>query len=368
MRISESSFTSAQLSFVQDFLTRPGLRYVYGRTLEAASIAKHVNIDGYIDDFTKDKTFNGLPCLTLDEVPASARIVSTVIQAFANSAIERLQARKLNFIDYFAFKAISGLSLREIPYWIGAKEHFQANRSAYSRLYEKLADNESRTTFEHVLNFRLNHDLGEMKSFKANLEGMYFEPFLTIPRKGAVFFDIGSFDGRNSQHFAELYPEMDLAILFEPIPAQARELEEKFKNQAKFRVFDLAIADEDGQVMFSVNSTASHLSKDGSGILVKTTRLDSFCTSYEIVPDLIKMDIEGSELLALNGAIKTIQENHPNLAISVYHNASHLTDAFALIDDLNPDYRYYLRHYTEGYTETVLFAIPDSSELARYTS
>jgi FkbM family methyltransferase len=358
MRISEPSFTSAQLNFVQDFLTKPGFRYVYGRTQEAASIAKHVDIDGYIDDFTKDETFDGLPCLRLDDVPASARIISTVIQAFANAAIEKLQARKLSFIDYFAFKAISGLPLREIPYWIGANEHFQANRSAYSRLYEKLADEESRTTFEHVLNFRLNHDLGEMKSFKANLKGMYFEPFLTVPRKGAVFFDIGSFDGYNSQHFAELYPEMDLAILFEPIPMQARELEEKFKDKAKFRVFDLAISDGDGQVMFSVNSTASHLSKDGSGISVKTARLDSFCTSHELIPDMIKMDIEGSELLALNGATKTIQKNRPNLAISVYHNASHLTDAFSLIDGLNPAYKYYLRHYTEGYTETVLFAVP----------
>ena len=358
MRISDPSFTAEQVGFVRDFLARPGLRYVYGRTQEGASIADRIAIDGFIDDFTSDTTFNGLPCLRLHDVPASARVVSTVIQAFANAAIKKLQERGLSFVDYFAFKAISGLPLREIPYWVGAKAHFEENRLAYSTLYAKLADDESRVTFERVLNFRLNHDLNEMRSFTANLKGMYFEPFLTVPAEGAVFFDVGSFDGYNSAHFAELYPAMKLALLFEPIPTQARLLAEKFKGLPKFRVFDLAISDEDGNVMFSVNSTASHLSKDGSGISVKTARLDSFCAQHDYIPDLIKMDIEGSEIRALAGATETIRKHRPNLAVSVYHNASHLTDAFALIDRLNPDYKYYLRHYTEGYTETVLFAVP----------
>lgn len=357
MRISAPSFTAEQVGFVRDFLARPGLRYVYGRTQEGASLADLVAIDGFIDDFTSDTTFNGLPCVRLNDVPESARVVSTVIQAFANAAIKKLQDRNLSYADYFAFKAISGLPLKEIPYWVGAQPHFDANRSAYSTLYSKLADDESRVTFERVLNFRLNHDLNEMSSFTANLKGMYFEPFLTVPREGAVFFDVGSFDGYNSAHFAQLYPAMKLALLFEPIPAQAQLLMEKFHGQPRFRVFDLAISDEDGTVMFNVNSTASHLSKDGSGIAVKTARLDTFCGQYGYVPDLIKMDIEGSEIRALTGAAETIRTHRPNLAVSVYHNVSHLTDAFALIDRLNPGYKYYLRHYTEGYTETVLFAV-----------
>ena len=357
MRISPPTFSAAQNEFVRDFLSRPGKRYLYGRTLEAASISKLIPIDGFIDDFTTDTMHLGLPCIKLDLVPDDARVISTVVQAFANAAMNKLRERRLNFIDYFAFKALSKLPLREIPYWEGAQAHFETNKPKYLQLYEQLADQQSKDVLERVINFRLNQDIGEMDIFTANLKGMYFEPFLNIPKYGAIFFDVGAFDGYNSMHFFQMYPEMSKAILFEPVPEQAIAVREKIRDLANFEIFDLAVSDEDGELMFSVNSTASRVSNDGSGITVKTCRLDTFCESRDFRPDMIKMDIEGSEIKALLGAQMTIQKCKPNLAISVYHNVSHLTEAFEIISRLNPDYKYYIRHYTEGYTETVLFAV-----------
>lgn len=357
MRISKPSFSGAQKEFVRDFISRPGQRYLYGRTLEAESISKVVSIDGFIDDFTADESYLDLPCIRLSQVPENARIISTVVQAFANAALNKLRERRLDFIDYFAFKALANLALKDIPYWEGAHTHFEKNKLAYLQLYEHLADIQSKDTFEHILNFRLNHDLSEMRDFTANLKGMYFEPFLTIPKVGAVFFDVGSFDGYNSLHFSELYPEMGMALLFEPVPEQAAAIRDNVRNFTKFQVFEVAVTDEDGDLKFSVNSTASRISEDDTGITVRTSRLDTFCENHGVFPDMIKMDIEGSEIKALLGAQNTIRKHKPNLAISVYHNASHLTDAFNIILALNPDYKFYIRHYTEGYTETVLFAV-----------
>ena len=69
------------------------------------------------------------------------------------------------------------------------------------------------------------------------------------------------------------------------------------------------------------------------------------------------MDIEGAELLALNGAIETIKKFKPKLAIAIYHSMSDFISIPKWIDDLNLGYKLYLDHYTIHTEETILYAI-----------
>lgn len=358
MNINKTSFSEQQQAAVKNFLLNSGNRYVYGRTNEAKSVAALLDIDGFIDDFTQEKTFLGKPVLKLSELPENACVLSTVVQAFAISALKKLEASGHTFVDYFAFKVLSGLALPEIPYWIGAKEHFASNTQDYQAVFDALSDDESRDVFNRLLSFRLNYDISQMYCFTANLQGMYFEPFLNVQSASPVFYDVGAFDGYNSDHFARLYPTMHSAVLFEPIPDQAERLREKYRNDNRFAVHELALSDHEGEVKFSVNSTASRITDGGEGISIRASTLDLFFKNSGLRPDILKMDIEGAEIGALRGARNLIRETTPNLAVSIYHAASHLTEAFRLISSLHPRYKYYLRHYTEGYTETVLFAVP----------
>ncbi len=57
-------------------------------------------------------------------------------------------------------------------------------------------------------------------------------------------------------------------------------------------------------------------------------------------PTFISMDIEGSELEALEGAEETIRESRPDLAICVYHSPNHLWDVPLYLDGLGLGYRY----------------------------
>ncbi len=70
------------------------------------------------------------------------------------------------------------------------------------------------------------------------------------------------------------------------------------------------------------------------------------------------MDIEGAEFEALKGASGIIRKHQPKLAISVYHKASDYWEIPELIFSIRNDYKLYLRHYTEGIAETVMFFIP----------
>lgn len=71
----------------------------------------------------------------------------------------------------------------------------------------------------------------------------------------------------------------------------------------------------------------------------------------------IKLDVEGSEMAALEGASESIRRWKPKLAVSVYHKPEDLWTLASYIIELNPNYNLYLRHYTTCNYETVLYAI-----------
>lgn len=68
----------------------------------------------------------------------------------------------------------------------------------------------------------------------------------------------------------------------------------------------------------------------------------------------IKMDIEGSELAALEGAAGLIRRNRPYMAICIYHRKNDLINIPLYIKSLVSEYSFYLR----GGFHTILWAIP----------
>jgi len=69
------------------------------------------------------------------------------------------------------------------------------------------------------------------------------------------------------------------------------------------------------------------------------------------------MDVEGHELKVLEGAHETIQAFKPSLALSAYHRGDDLVELPKFLLQLNPNYRFYLRHCGPGWPETVLYSV-----------
>jgi hypothetical protein len=63
-------------------------------------------------------------------------------------------------------------------------------------------------------------------------------------------------------------------------------------------------------------------------------------------------------LKALDGARRHIERDHPKLAIAVYHRASDFWKIPEFILGIHKDYQVYLRHYTEGWIETLMYFVP----------
>lgn len=72
--------------------------------------------------------------------------------------------------------------------------------------------------------------------------------------------------------------------------------------------------------------------------------------------DFIKLDVEGSELAALRGAVSSLHRFRPKLAISIYHRPNDFFELCDFVHDLGLGYSFYLDHYTIHGEETVLYA------------
>jgi len=93
--------------------------------------------------------------------------------------------------------------------------------------------------------------------------------------------------------------------------------------------------------------------------VVRTISIDDHVEREELGRvNFIKMDIEGAELSALQGAEATLRRFRPKLAISVYHNLSDFWKIPQYLNSLNLGYRFHLRHFTIHAEESVLFACP----------
>lgn len=71
---------------------------------------------------------------------------------------------------------------------------------------------------------------------------------------------------------------------------------------------------------------------------------------------LVKLDVEGAELQALEGARATIDRWRPSLAVSIYHRLEDLVDLPLWVARLGLGYELRLGHHTPWLAETVLYA------------
>ncbi len=134
-------------------------------------------------------------------------------------------------------------------------------------------------------------------------------------------------------------------------------LEEKYKGIRDKIVPVCAAAYDTTKDMvpfFSLRSPGSFVTPIGN-CKVNTIRIDDMIDDSECT--FIKMNIEGSEMKALKGGEKTIQEKMPVLAIMGYHKTSDLWEIPQMILSINPDYKLYMRSYM-NHVSFMYYAVP----------
>jgi len=189
-------------------------------------------------------------------------------------------------------------------------------------------------------------------------EETYFDKKIMIPEDGEIMVDCGFYDGLSSRQFMKWCSEKYKKIIaFEPDSINYQNAL-KIDDIPNLELFNAGCWSENTTLCFAGGKgSASQISADGEE-KIKVLKIDDVLKGEPCT--FIKMDIEGAELEALKGAEETIRKYHPKLAISIYHKPEDIYELPKYILELCPDYKLYLRHYSFGRWDTVLYAVEES--------
>lgn len=331
--------------------------FVMGRNPHAKALMGALAVDGVVDDFEERAThWNGSPIIRSDALPSGASVINCAMSISPNSARKRIEARSdvthLSYIDICRAEP----SLLPLPDFVDeARSAFEREPDTYREVFSRLKDPESRSVFNQVMAYRLTGDMSHMAGFSVRLRDQYFEPFLG-PLRDSVFVDCGGYDGDTTEEFIRRYPGYAKVYLFEPSQAnmaRARSRLDAWRDTIEF--LPLGLSDSPGELSFDADQgSASAVSGSGSETIPVST-LDAEISTRS---SFIKMDLEGWELKALHGAARHIRDDDAILAIAVYHSIADFWRIPAYILSLNAGYDILLRHYTEGWSETVMYFVP----------
>lgn len=190
----------------------------------------------------------------------------------------------------------------------------------------------------------------------ANCGKQYFDVF--EPVEGEVFVDAGAYNGDTIlDYFSWVNGKNKKVYTMEPLKEMADNIELLIKDKQLNNVIvkNMAAWNKEDQLMFSEGGSGSYINEKGETI-VNAIDIDTMVGNDKVT--YIKMDIEGAEFKALQGARKTIIRDSPKLAICIYHRPEDIVLLGEYLLELNPAYRMYIRHYASNMWETVLYAFP----------
>jgi FkbM family methyltransferase len=293
---------------------------------------------------------------------------NTIISRLAKFVKERRSNKFLSWLrNSFIYKRI----LQKYWFLLKTGKFYVINAERVNAVEKILANEKSRNTYLGIMKFRQTFRKKDYPFF--GYEPMpYFIEELKFG-DDEVFIDCGAYVGGVIDNFLNIVPSFKQIIAFEPMVKNFELLKEKHGNNSKITLINAGVFDRDGDVLFSHSENEYDpggaivgICENGDASKSKTSKQSTI--SVKTIDGLelqnvsfIKMDVEGSEYYALEGAKKTILKNKPKLAICIYHSNEDMVRIAEYIHELVPEYKLYVRHhdaYDSDYAHfgTVLYA------------
>lgn len=173
--------------------------------------------------------------------------------------------------------------------------------------------------------------------------------------EGAVVYDVGANIGYISLLLAKAVGSRGRIFAFEALPSNQAQLRRNLAlngMKERVKVIDQAVTDVSGQVRFLVHASggmgkvagsAGRVETYQSEVITPAVSLDDFVYAHGNPPaQVIKMDIEGGEVLALPGMRRLLLEEHP-LMIMELHGPESSQAAWEALTSAGYDL-FWLRH------------------------
>jgi FkbM family methyltransferase len=221
--------------------------------------------------------------------------------------------------------------------------------------YEHMTDEHSEDVFFSVFKAHATADY----DIKALSSGMttYVDVGVSFRFNYRSFVDCGAYTGDTLEELVKRY-KVENYFGFEPdlhCYSKLSEQVETLNKKAKYYVLlPIGVSNRNEFLRFTSIGTGTSRINEMGDTIVQTVRLDDMLKGYDDL--FIKMDIEGAEISALEGAKNIIINTAPDLAISVYHKISDLWCIPLMLKEWVPEYRFYMRNHISYTIDTVLYA------------
>lgn len=154
-----------------------------------------------------------------------------------------------------------------------------------------------------------------------------------------IVIEVGRHIGYISTYFSHLLSKGGQIYVFEPGENNLPYLKENISKLTNVHLIEKGIADHNGVSRFFIedlsgqnNSLLSdyanaeevkknaHVKVTKRTVEIEVTTLTDFCNIHDLLPDFIKIDIEGAELYAISGGIEVLRKCKPMLMVEITQN------------------------------------------------
>ncbi len=228
-------------------------------------------------------------------------------------------------------------------------------------LFERLGDEQSRRVLDAVIRSWRNFEVLPLEAVIDHTYADYFDLDLVRCDDQEVVADMGAFVGDTFLSYIKTYGSESYLryYAYEITQESFQKLKENTEAYPRVLCRRKGVGSKHGFMKLDQNqsdASANQLSQKGEDE-VEIVTLDEDISEKVT---FIKMDIEGAEYDALLGCQNHICQDHPKLALSVYHNFQDLWRLPKMIDEWVPGYRFFLRYHGGNLwpTEITLLALP----------
>lgn len=320
----------------------------------------HIDFFGDRNPALWGSEYKGKVCLSPEELKAKEQegLIVIIASLYYDEIKKQLQEMGVKNTIRFFFEKIA------------AEEYLAKNPDVWERAEQVkniLADEKSKMVYEHLLHAWRLENIPEDYYRDIWSKNQYFDKELFSWGTEEVLVDVGAYTGDTALEFLQsVNGEYEKMHLFELDPKIYKKLMENAAGiQAKgtgiVQCYPYGISNRHQQIEFSAGDSNSSIQCNlNSNKLEKgeIRTLDELLKDEKVT--FIKMDIEGAEKTALEGARTLIAQQKPILAICIYHSPQDMLELPLYMKALDDDYQIYIRHYTGEMLETVCYAVPKS--------
>ncbi len=180
--------------------------------------------------------------------------------------------------------------------------------------------------------YRYVVELGHGFSYAVGKGSYNFDFLARHIREGMVVYDIGANRGQVTLFFSKLVGTCGLVHAFEPAPIPFESLQQNItlNGLSNVEVWQAMVSDVNGSDSFTFfhdrptegklnRVIATHDLDAGTSFRVESVSLDDFVRRQERMSEVLKIDVEGSARLVLEGARQLMDTVQPSIYIELHN-------------------------------------------------